>query len=150
MKNLRSLSILFFTLTVLLFSSCEKRKIKNCVEDMIGSYTSLSDCYGDTSYAGYYGLTLLSGSADEEIAVNFAGYVSFTLVVNDSDCNFVIPPTELYSDYSDPNYTYSQSVAGTGNFDEESGLITMSLQIIYSYNGVQDDSYTCAISFRKL
>lgn len=119
---------------VIFFSSCEKSKIKNCVEDMEGSYSGTSIC---ASYQSAGNLTVSASSAnDDQVIINFDGDNLIATV--DDDCNLVID-SQVITD----SYGYQITYTGTGSFDE--GDLDLTLNLTQGSLGL-----TCTLDAMKL
>lgn len=102
---------------VIFFSSCEKSKIKNCVEDMTGTYMGTSTCFG---YATQESATIAAGTEDEDIIFTIVGDAIVGQV--DDECNVIFESQDITDSYGD-TYTY----AGTGSFDENEFQVTVTI-----------------------
>jgi len=105
MKNVFNLLLVaFVTLT---FSSCQD-KIKNCVEDITGTYTGTQDCGSGTENISFTITT--SSDGDDKILFNFNGDI-IKATVNE-DCDYSLESTVLIDQYNN-----AITFTGAGAFD---------------------------------
>jgi|GEM_PF-3273895 len=108
-----------FTLSL---TSCEKSKIKNCVDDIAGTYSGTQTCGGDI-YT--FSFTIAESDNDfDRIIFNFAGDLINATV--DDDCGIVMDNTNLIDSYGN-----AFTVNGTADYDDGS----LDGTLVYTYAG---------------